>query len=1018
MSQRNWPLNPSSHELEDGAGGTVSAPVPFISDRNRRRSTTGTILQTAESIKERQAKARENRETRRRSLQQPHKYIMSIVADHLGLDLSNVEEFVLDADRNIQHFNSFINKDGTRSLKFYYQETKTPGIEECGRTIHGASKGAMTLRLRVTSGGGEKLAGVCVYFLKAKMDVTLSEKNMHEEILFGFFNVQSKDGILSTFEEVFSRIYQSCLQNLQNWGVLMNSPSGRKTKKSFVDNFDNFVNYLRSAQAYAREGIMLEESTSEKVLLNEPTMNISQCIQLASNPDVVADMEVLATKWCRQIEQILAESDQMRKEADDTGPFAELDHWRQLMARFNALLDQIKSHKCRTVINIIHIAKSKVMKKWKELDKRITDSANEAKDNVKYLYTLEKYCEPLYRCDPVSMTDCLPGLINAIKMIHSISRYYNTSERMTSLFIKVTNQMVTACKNYITEDGVMRVWDLPRQPLIEKLRNCVNLYKNYHEIFHKTKEKIESTPGERPFDFSEMYIFGKFETFCRRLEKIITLLNYIEEFSVVAESKIEGLENFSARFQQIFASIRKKPYDVLDQRKVDFEIDFEDFRRQLTELEEGIQNFMDNCFKKVTLTMQSLQLLQKFEHLNIPHLSIDEKYASIFEHFGEEVEEIRKLYQKHKDDPPIPRNMPPVTGKIAWVRQLTQRIQDPMEIFMLHADCMKGEDSKRIIRNYNRVAKALMEYEVLYHYAWVKSVEMASSNLQVPVLVRHPHNPDHLLVNFDPYIFEVIKEAEYMLKLELDIPESAKILIYSSEQLHNYHSQMDLLLDENKTLRAEIPPIFHTLLGPSLRKTDNSIRPGLFAHTWTSLSLPGYFREVKRALNELRIVVKQVNDIKSTRIDNVLQDLSETLLCDLPERTPWTVPEFQKNMEVYCERTAVEINRMSEVVEDAVKELIKIFLYRAQISPIQTEQQEENFSCQSPTSKPEEILASGTVEGHLADAAPENGVESEAQVIWEACEELFEHFKHRLIESLLRATRYSLDAMRKRFSFR
>lgn len=92
----------------------------------------------------------------------------------------------------------------------------------------------------------------------------------------------------------------------------------------------------------------------------------------------------------------------MRKEADDTGPLAELEHWRQMMARFNALLEQIKSHKCRMVINIIHIARSKVLKKWKDLDKRITDCANEAKDNVKYLYTLEKYCEPLYRCDPVS----------------------------------------------------------------------------------------------------------------------------------------------------------------------------------------------------------------------------------------------------------------------------------------------------------------------------------------------------------------------------------------------------------------------------------------------------------------------------------------------------------------------------------------------------------------------------------------------------------------------------------------
>jgi dynein heavy chain len=84
--------------------------------------------------------------------------------------------------------------------------------------------------------------------------------------------------------------------------------------------------------------------------------------------------------------------------------------------------------------------------KWKSIELKVTEQLNEAKDNVKYLHTLEKFIEPLYDGNPDSIKDTLPALMNSIKMIHTIARYYNTNERMTGLFMKITNQMITNCR--------------------------------------------------------------------------------------------------------------------------------------------------------------------------------------------------------------------------------------------------------------------------------------------------------------------------------------------------------------------------------------------------------------------------------------------------------------------------------------------------------------------------------------------------------------------------------------------
>uniref|UniRef100_A0A671XT96 Dynein axonemal heavy chain 5 n=1 Tax=Sparus aurata TaxID=8175 RepID=A0A671XT96_SPAAU len=485
----------------------------------------------------------------------------------------------------------------------------------------------------------------------------------------------------------------------------------------------------------------------------------------------------------------LQRDEQLRKEADDLGPRAELDHWKKRMSRFNYLLDQLKSPDVKAVLGVLLMAKSKLIKSWRELDTRITDAANEAKDNVKYLYSLEKFCDPLYNSDPVSMVDAIPGLINAIRMIHSISRYYNTSEKITSLFVKVTNQMITACKAYITNNGSNSIWDQPQQVVADKIKAAIHLNQEYQQYFHKTKEKLEQTPSERQFDFSEMYIFGKFDTFQRRLNKILEMFSTISTYAALQDSKIEGLETVATRFQAIVLNMKKKHYSFLDQRRTDFDVDYEEFCKSTSELHNQLKSFMDSTFEKIQNTERALNVLKKFERLGIPDLGIDEKYQRILQNYGRDIETISRIYMKQKLDPPIGRDLPPVAGRIMWSRQLSSRIHGPMDLFQQHPGVLSTPEAKRIVRNYNRVARVLLEFEMLYHHSWMK--KEARVGLQASLLVRSPETGE-LFVNFDPEILTQIREANCMTKMKLEIPPFAALLQQRQDTLKKNYNKLQV----------------------------------------------------------------------------------------------------------------------------------------------------------------------------------------------------------------------------------
>ena len=88
-------------------------------------------------------------------------------------------------------------------------------------------------------------------------------------------------------------------------------------------------------------------------------------------------------------------------------------------------------------------------------------------------------------------------------------------------------------------------------------------------------------------------------------------------------------------------------------------------------------------------TDKAIELLIKFESITGPALDLRDKYVSVLHHYGRDLEAVRKLYQKQKNEPIIPRNLPPISGRISWARQLFRKIETPMKVFKKKPDILK-----------------------------------------------------------------------------------------------------------------------------------------------------------------------------------------------------------------------------------------------------------------------------------------------------------------------------------------
>ncbi|NXJ59182.1 DYH5 protein, partial [Rostratula benghalensis] len=244
--RRGGDLKPGSTELGSAVTGST-AVLPA--------STTGkkSVVLSSEARKELAKQAKVTKEERRAQIDERYKYLISRLADGIGLSEQQVEEAII-ADDKFQLIEQFFAPSGLKKLLFFYQDV----LQKSNALLRsdGSTNSLLQKKLFITMGSTENITGTCAFFLKTSEKV-VTASNVSQEVNFGVFDC-THGNILQGLEFFLSQVMVPALKSQQNWGAVKEGLKNSQIQ-GFLYSVDKFVGTLSSSRQNIEDKIQLRK---------------------------------------------------------------------------------------------------------------------------------------------------------------------------------------------------------------------------------------------------------------------------------------------------------------------------------------------------------------------------------------------------------------------------------------------------------------------------------------------------------------------------------------------------------------------------------------------------------------------------------------------------------------------------------------------------------------------------------------------------------------------------------------
>lgn len=577
--------------------------------------------------------AKENRALRAGRITTIQNQIFERVADYYGIDTTEVVDGILDDDNYVSLVEHYIVENGLAAIAFSYHKMAPPPIRS-GRYDPTLNKTKVNRAICSTLAEA-RLTELYVIVYRTRTNVQINSRNFGEEVFIIPISVPEGSSLLAAFSEHLDQVFGPSLKTLQDFGMCL-----AQEKLEFIHGFDNFKKFIKTTD---EDSNGCDHFEVDHMLYKGFLLVPHQIQESAMNPAKVAEIEIHFSRWLQQMEIALTQGNQIRRHTIDDGPLKELNHWRHWLIRYAKIVEFVATRAFQSHLKCMTLSRSKLVKRYEELDYKLTVAHCEARDNVRYMSSIEKFWTVLYMCNPSEISSSLSILIEIIREVYNTSQFYNAPSTISIFLTKITNQLTLAAENYLTNGGSVSVWTQVYEQLVVKIESCQELFETYKELYHKTVREMERNPKELTWDCSESMIFGNIILLTARLEKITKICETQKKYSILDRIKISGMEEFETIIKNAYLEITSQTNSPLAYHLSKFNDDFEKFVQKIEIAEEKIKKFVKNYIRDIPNTDGMILALKRFERLGLNCLCMDRRYLDVVGQLQKEIDRVKDV---------------------------------------------------------------------------------------------------------------------------------------------------------------------------------------------------------------------------------------------------------------------------------------------------------------------------------------------------------------------------------------